>query len=393
MLDFMNADDIAIIDNGGVNDVESDRPSKEEERTPPPVGIFSKSVARNQRTRKSKKAGRRCYRPLRDFQLTEHHNCGCCSTSDSDPEAAEGTGSNREGYHSIADRPIGEGHSPEPRTSEAGTPKAALAREVKFVPKVSESEETTCPIELFRLELHDRLRCIPQDFDERERLRNDWMIIHKSLPEELCRDVSDMQELLRRATCDEKAPLKQVRFTDDGKAEVRPMSALPRKEPSSEMTKTPGKMCLSPLGEKSAVEDGWIEIEVTIDSGACDTVMPAAMCGHISMLQTADSRRGVEYEVANGETIPNLGERHCLLMSENSMVMKKIVFQCADIHKPLLSVSRCADLGYQCILEDNGGMLKDKVTGEEIPIHRRGNLYVMRAWIRQDESSDFVRPQ
>ena len=141
------------------------------------------------------------------------------------------------------------------------------------------------------------------------------------------------------------------------------------------------------------IEDGWIEIEVTVDSGACDTVMPAAMCGHISISQTEDSRRGVEYEVANGETIPNLGERHCLLMSENSNVMKKIVFQCADIHKPLLSVSRCADLGYQCILDDHGGMLKDKVTGEEIPLHRRGNLYVMRAWVRQDKPAGFVRPQ
>jgi hypothetical protein len=101
----------------------------------------------------------------------------------------------------------------------------------------------------------------------------------------------------------------------------------------------------------------------------------------------------MEYEVANGETIPNVGERHCLLMSEDSAQPKRITFQCADIHKPLLSVSRCADLGYQCILEAGGGRLVDTTTGEIIPLHRRGNLYVMRAWIRQDKSSDFTRPQ
>ena len=101
----------------------------------------------------------------------------------------------------------------------------------------------------------------------------------------------------------------------------------------------------------------------------------------------------MEYEVANGETIPNVGERRCLLMSEDSQQAKRIIFQCADIHKPLLSVSRCADLGYQCILDKDGGQLIDKVTGEVIPLHRRGNLYVMRAWIRQDDSSDFTRPQ
>ena len=74
--------------------------------------------------------------------------------------------------------------------------------------------------------------------------------------------------------------------------------------------------------------------------------------------------------------------------------IKKIVFQCADIHKPLLSVSRCADLGYKCVLDKEGEELVDKVTGEVIPLHRRGNLYVMRAWVRPDKSaSDFGRPR
>ena len=349
-------------------------------------------MTRHQRSRKSRKAGKRCYTLLKDFNFIEPHDCGCCSTSDSCPEAIDGTGSNRAGHHSIADRLIGEGPSPEPRTSEADVPKAAIAREVDETPMVGESEETTCPIELFRMELQDRLRSIPLDFDERERLRDEWMTVHDRLPDELCRDEMDMQEVIRRAAFNGgRASSRMVRFSDDGRAESRSLSALPRKEPGSEQAS--GRLCLSPLGEKQMTEDGWVEIEVTIDSGACDTVMPAAMCGHISILQTEDSRRGVEYEVANGECIPNLGERHCILMSENSHVAKRIVFQCADIHKPLLSVSRCADLGYQCILDDYGGMLKDKVTGEEIPLHRRGNLYVMRAWVRQDKPSGFSGPQ
>ena len=100
---------------------------------------------------------------------------------------------------------------------------------------------------------------------------------------------------------------------------------------------------------------GWTEIEVTVDSGACDTVMPTKLCPHISVLATEDSKRGMEYEVANGETLPNHGGRHFLLMTEDSQSPKKIVFQCADIHKPLLSVSRCADLGFQCVVGKYGG--------------------------------------
>jgi hypothetical protein len=103
----------------------------------------------------------------------------------------------------------------------------------------------------------------------------------------------------------------------------------------------------------------------------------------------------MEYEGANGETLPNVGERYCVLMTEDSQQEKKITFQCADIHKPLLSVSRCADLGYNCILGKHGGQLVDEVSGEVIPLHRRGNLYVMRAWIKQDKNAalDFPRPR
>ena len=139
----------------------------------------------------------------------------------------------------------------------------------------------------------------------------------------------------------------------------------------------------------------WMEIEITIDSGACDTVMPENMCPHISLLSSDSSRAGLEYEVANGEGLPNLGEKKCLMMTEDSDMMKRVIFQCADVHKALLSVSRVADLGYECVFGKNGGQLRDVVTGDVVSLHRRGNLYVMRAWVKQDTSSTpgFGRPE
>ena len=88
--------------------------------------------------------------------------------------------------------------------------------------------------------------------------------------------------------------------------------------------------------------------------------------------------------MANGETIPNLGERRCQLMTLGSNSAKKIVFQVADVHKPLLSISRCADMGFRCHLGKEGGFMEDTITGEQIPLHRRDNLYVMKAWVRSD---------
>ena len=86
---------------------------------------------------------------------------------------------------------------------------------------------------------------------------------------------------------------------------------------------------------------GWAEIEITIDSGACDTVRPSRMLQHIAITPSEDSLKGLEYEVANGETLPNVGDKHCVMMTEDSQSAKLITFQCADIHKPLLSVSSC----------------------------------------------------
>ena len=142
---------------------------------------------------------------------------------------------------------------------------------------------------------------------------------------------------------------------------------------------------------------GWQEIEITVDSGACDPVMPEGMCPQICLVSSAYSKQGYEYEVANGAGLPNLGEKRCLMMTEDSSMMKKVVFQCADVHKALLSVSHVADLGYDCTLSKGGGYLKDTMTGDVVPLHRRGNLYFMRAWVKADSGVDpsapFGRPE
>ena len=138
--------------------------------------------------------------------------------------------------------------------------------------------------------------------------------------------------------------------------------------------------------------DQWVEIEVTVDSGACVTVMPRKMCEGISILQNALSREGAEYEVGNGASLKNLGERRCEVMTAGSSVAKTNVFQVADVHKPLLSITACADMGFDCYLGAKGGMLYDTVTHETIPLDRKGTLYTMRMWVRQDQNIHIFQP-
>ena len=68
----------------------------------------------------------------------------------------------------------------------------------------------------------------------------------------------------------------------------------------------------------------WKEIEVTIDSGACETVMPLSMCSEMTLHESEQQRKGVEYEVANGSSIPNEGERRCLIMTMGAAQPKQI---------------------------------------------------------------------
>ena len=130
--------------------------------------------------------------------------------------------------------------------------------------------------------------------------------------------------------------------------------------------------------------DEWIEIEVTVDSGACVTVMPTSLCPGISFLENRLSRKGVKYEFASGAHISNLGERRCDMMTIGSLIGKRITYQVADVHKPLLSVGGCADFGVDCFLGELGGFIQYRQSGGRIPLERRENLYIIRTWIKYD---------
>ena len=139
--------------------------------------------------------------------------------------------------------------------------------------------------------------------------------------------------------------------------------------------------------------DGWELLEITVDSGACDTVLPTGMLSSIKTESTEASRNLEEYEVANGHTIINEGQKRCMMMTPGSTVPKGIVFQVTDVHKPLMSVGAMCDAGYECLMSKAGGFMRDIDTGEMIPLVRRGNLYVLQAWVRSSDGTPFGGPR
>ena len=97
----------------------------------------------------------------------------------------------------------------------------------------------------------------------------------------------------------------------------------------------------------------------------------------------------MKYGVATGASIPKLGETKCEMWTEGASAAKTINKQVGDAHNALLSLSRCADMGFESRFGKQMGCLIDTELGEVIPLQRRGNLYVLRCWIR---AAPFGRP-
>ena len=58
------------------------------------------------------------------------------------------------------------------------------------------------------------------------------------------------------------------------------------------------------------------ELEVAIDSGAYDVVIPSPLCSDIPLRASEQERSGLEYEVANSQSIPN--ERGTLVYDDDT---------------------------------------------------------------------------
>ena len=205
-----------------------------------------------------------------------------------------------------------------------------------------------------------------------------------------CTNEEIIASLRQAAKVMSKKQMTEYWLSDDGQDElVRRIEERSKKPETLAMLdyNADTKAMLS-SASTSDVEE-WIEVELTADTGACDTVMPRSMAQHIPIQPSAQSLSSMMYEVADGNEIPNLGERRCVMWTEGSHDARKINMQVADVHKALLSLSRCADMGFESRFGRRAGALIDEESGEVIPLARKGNLYILKCWLK---AAPFGRP-
>ena len=133
-------------------------------------------------------------------------------------------------------------------------------------------------------------------------------------------------------------------------------------------------------------------VEVLVDSGAAESVMPDGMLPHV-VKPNASSLAGESYYTACGKKVPCKGEQIVDFTTREGHDCK-LTFQVTDVTKPLLSVAQLVASGHKVEFEKAGGTNANKATGKTKRFVRRAGLYVLHMWVRPpngDTLQEFAR--
>ena len=134
--------------------------------------------------------------------------------------------------------------------------------------------------------------------------------------------------------------------------------------------------------EVNAIQDSeWEEIDLAVDSGASETVIGECMLAGVETQEGPASKRGVQYEVANGIRIPNLGEKHFRGYTDEGMP-RTLKAQVCEVNKALLSVSKLVQMGNRVVFDSQGSYIEDQTTKEKMWLREQGGMYMLKMWVK-----------
>ena len=101
----------------------------------------------------------------------------------------------------------------------------------------------------------------------------------------------------------------------------------------------------------------------------------------VETLEGKAKKMGVQYEVADGTLIPNMGEKKYIAVSDTG-VARHMKSQVCEVNKALLSVHRCVQAGSTVVFAAAGSYIEDEVSGEIMPLTEKGGMYMLRLWVK-----------
>ena len=138
----------------------------------------------------------------------------------------------------------------------------------------------------------------------------------------------------------------------------------------------------------------WEHIRAIVDSGASVPALNPTMGKAYQMEESPGSRAGVEYECANHEGGPNLGQKKMAVMTPEG-TLRGHCTQCVDVSSPINSVrTMVASKSAVCFGPGPDGdrhMIINRITGEVNEIEDDGVNYIQNLWIVPPDEVAFVQ--
>ena len=185
---------------------------------------------------------------------------------------------------------------------------------------------------------------------------------------------------------------ESIDIEKDGFKVVKSKNAKKKEKKAQRAEKIKMLVTINPQSMNSVEElDEWEEIDMAVDTGATETVVGSDMLTSIETYQGEAAKRGVEYEVASGTTIPNLGEKKFMAVGEEGH-MRRMRAQVCDVNKPLLSVHRMVQAGNRVVFDPMGSFVEDTMTGEKMNLTEQGGMYMLKLWVKNPFHRQAVNP-
>ena len=124
-------------------------------------------------------------------------------------------------------------------------------------------------------------------------------------------------------------------------------------------------------------------IDLAVDSAARETVVGIESLQSVQTKRGLASRRGTEHEVANGDRIPNLGEKQFLGVTTEG-VSRQIIAQVRDVNKPPQCVKKIMSAGNTVVFFYlNGSYIEDRTARERMWMKEEGGMFMLRMWVKK----------
>jgi hypothetical protein len=129
------------------------------------------------------------------------------------------------------------------------------------------------------------------------------------------------------------------------------------------------------------LKEKYERVKVCPDSGACRFVAPRDFAPAVNLESSPSSRKGVGYRVANGNIIPNRGQKKVRAVDSSGNTLKSL-WQISDVTKPLGGVIESVRAGNRVVFDQD-----DNGENTSYMFNKRGKVLIP---IELEEDRDYV---